>query len=128
VSDDRSYRESNAYRYNRAEASRYGVDVNSLGNVIKLVTTGITLSISYRMAPTTKLILCCATPVNQRSLDQLDQLQIPTNQGSILASNLLSAMQPPKQGIINRKQTERKPLKLMLMSKMVSGRRSYQGH
>ena len=45
VSDDRSL-PGIEWRIdiNRAEASRYGVDVKSLGNVVKLVTTGITLS------------------------------------------------------------------------------------
>jgi len=87
---------------NRAEASRYGVDVNSLGNVIKLVTTGITLSDFLPEGADDKIDIILRYPVNQRSLDQLDQLQIPTNQGSIPASNFITRYAAPKQGVINR--------------------------
>jgi multidrug efflux pump len=87
---------------NREEASRYGVDVNSLGNVIKLVTTGITLSDFLPEGADDKIDIVLRYPVNQRSLDQLDQLQIPTNQGSIPASNFIHRYAAPKQGVINR--------------------------
>ncbi|ETX11581.1 acriflavin resistance protein [Marinomonas ushuaiensis DSM 15871] len=87
---------------NRAEASRYGVDVNSLGNVIKLVTTGITLSDFLPEGADDKIDIVLRYPVNQRSLDQLDHLQIPTNQGSIPASNFITRYAAPKQGVINR--------------------------
>lgn len=87
---------------NREEASRYGVDVNSLGNVIKLVTTGITLSDFLPEGADDKIDIVLRYPVNQRSLDQLDQLQIPTNQGSIPASNFIYRYAAPKQGVINR--------------------------
>ncbi|MDB4837598.1 efflux RND transporter permease subunit, partial [Marinomonas sp.] len=86
----------------RQEASRYGVDVNSLGNVIKLVTTGITLSDFLPEGADDKIDIILRYPVNQRSLEQLDQLQIPTNQGSIPASNFIHRYAAPKQGVVNR--------------------------
>ncbi|MEP3349702.1 MAG: efflux RND transporter permease subunit, partial [Marinomonas sp.] len=103
VNDDRSL-DGIEWRIdiNRAEASRYGVDVNSLGNVIKLVTTGITLSDFLPEGADDKIDIILRYPVNQRSLDQLDQLQIPTNQGSIPASNFITRYAAPKQGVINR--------------------------
>ncbi|WOD09355.1 efflux RND transporter permease subunit [Marinomonas sp. GJ51-6] len=103
VNDDRSL-DGIEWRIdiNRAEASRYGVDVNSLGNVIKLVTTGITLSDFLPEGADDKIDIVLRYPVNQRSLDQLDQLQIPTNQGSIPASNFITRYAAPKQGVINR--------------------------
>ncbi|PYF84670.1 multidrug efflux pump [Marinomonas alcarazii] len=103
VSDDRSL-PGIEWRIdiNRAEASRYGVDVTSLGNVIKLVTTGITLSDFLPDGADDKIDIVLRYPVNQRNLDQLDQLQIPTNQGSIPASNFITRYAAPKQGVINR--------------------------
>ncbi|MCW4628534.1 efflux RND transporter permease subunit [Marinomonas rhodophyticola] len=103
VSDDRSL-PGIEWRIdiNRAEASRYGVDVNSLGNVVKLVTTGITLSDFLPEGADDKIDIVLRYPVNQRSLEQLDQLQIPTNQGSIPASNFIYRYAAPKQGVINR--------------------------
>ncbi len=103
VSDDRSLAGIEwRIDINREEASRYGVDVNSLGNVIKLVTTGITLSDFLPEGADDKIDIVLRYPVNQRSLDQLDQLQIPTNQGSIPASNFIHRYAAPKQGVINR--------------------------
>ncbi|AEF54651.1 efflux RND transporter permease subunit [Marinomonas posidonica] len=103
VSDDRSL-PGIEWRIdiNREEASRYGVDVNSLGNVIKLVTTGITLSDFLPEGADDKIDIVLRYPVNQRSLDQLDQLQIPTNQGSIPASNFIHRYAAPKQGVVIR--------------------------
>ena len=85
-----------------AEASRYGVDVNSLGNVIKLITNGIPLSDFLHEGADDKIDILLRYPTNQRSIEQLDQLQIPTNQGSIPASNFIHHYAAPKQGIINR--------------------------
>lgn len=103
VSDDRSL-PGIEWRVDidRAEASRYGVDVNSLGNVIKLITTGITLSDFLPEGADDKIDIILRYPTNQRSIEQLDQLQIPTNQGSIPASNFIHHYAAPKQGIINR--------------------------
>ncbi|WP_262368504.1 efflux RND transporter permease subunit [Marinomonas sp. IMCC 4694] len=103
VSDDRSLAGIEwRIDINREEASRYGVDVNSLGNAIKLVTTGITLSDFLPEGADDKIDIVLRYPVNQRNLDQLDQLQIPTNQGSIPASNFINRYAAPKQGVINR--------------------------
>ena len=103
VSDDRSL-PGIEWRIdiNREEASRYGVDVNSLGNVIKLVTTGLTLSDFLPEGADDKIDIVLRYPVNQRNLEQLDQLQIPTNQGSIPASNFIKRYAAPKQGVVNR--------------------------
>lgn len=103
VSDDRSL-PGIEWRVDidRAEASRYGVDVNSLGNVIKLITTGITLSDFLPEGADDKIDIVLRYPVNRRSIEQLDQLQIPTNQGNIPASNFIRHYAAPKQGVINR--------------------------
>ncbi|GAB3475368.1 efflux RND transporter permease subunit [Marinomonas epiphytica] len=86
----------------RAEASRYGVDVNMLGNVTKLITTGIVLSDFLPEGADDKIDIVLRYPVAQRNLEQLDQLQIPTNQGSVPASNFIHRYAAPKQGVINR--------------------------
>ncbi|MGR0279879.1 efflux RND transporter permease subunit [Marinomonas dokdonensis] len=86
----------------RAQASLYGVDVNMLGNVTKLVTTGITLSDFLPEGADDKIDIVLRYPVEQRNLEQLDQLQIPTAQGSIPASNFIHRYAAPKQGVVNR--------------------------
>lgn len=86
----------------RAEASRYGVDVNALGNVIKLVTNGITLGDFLPDGADDKIDIVLRYPLNQRSLDQLDQLHIPTAGGSVPISNFVHRYAAPEQGLVNR--------------------------
>ncbi|REG83305.1 efflux RND transporter permease subunit [Marinomonas pollencensis] len=86
----------------RAKASRYGVDMNTLGNVVKLVSNGLILSDFLPEGADDKIDIVLRYPVNQRSLEQLDQLQIPSSQGPIPASNFIQRYAAPKQGVINR--------------------------
>ncbi|MGB3384561.1 MAG: efflux RND transporter permease subunit [Marinomonas sp.] len=86
----------------RAKASRYGVDMNTLGNVVKLVSNGLILSDFLPEGADDKIDIVLRYPVNQRSLEQLDQLQIPSSQGAIPASNFIHRYAGPKQGVINR--------------------------
>ena len=91
----------------RAEASKYGVNVNTLGNVIKLVTTGITLGDFLPEGAEDKIDIVLRYPVNQRTLDQLDELHIPTNQGIVPVSNFVQRYAAPKQGYIHRVEGKR---------------------
>ena len=86
----------------RAKASRYGVDVNTLGSVVKLVTNGLKLSDFLPEGANDKIDIVLRYPVNNRSLEQLDQIQIPSNKGPIPASNFIHRYAAPKQGVINR--------------------------
>lgn len=86
----------------RAKASRYGVDMNTLGNVVKLVSNGLILSDFLPEGADDKIDIVLRYPVNQRSLEQLDKLQIPSSQGPIPASNFIHRYAGPKQGVINR--------------------------
>lgn len=86
----------------RAEASKYDVNVNMLGSIIKLVTTGITLGDFLPEGADDKIDILLRFPVDQRNLDQLDQLHVPTNAGIVPISNFVERKAAPKQGSINR--------------------------
>lgn len=103
VNDDRSL-PGIEYQINidRAQASRYGVDVNTLGNMIKLVTSGITLSDFLPEGADDEIDIVLRYPVNKRSLDQLDNIMIPSNAGAIPVSNFITRQAAAKQGNINR--------------------------
>ena len=103
VSDDRSL-PGIEWRMDidRAEASKFGVDVNMLGNVVKLVTTGITLGDFLPDGADDKIDILLRFPVEQRNLGQLDQLHIPSASGAIPISNFVERHAAPKQGLINR--------------------------
>ena len=86
----------------RTEASRYGVDVGTLGNIIKLVTNGIVLSDFLPEGADDKIDIVVRYPLANRSLDELDKLLIPTERGSIPVSNFITRQAVPKQGQIIR--------------------------
>lgn len=86
----------------RAQASRYGVDVSTLGNVIKLVTNGITVTDFLPEGSDDQIDVTIRYPVNNRSLEQLDNIMIPSNIGPVPVSNFISRKAMEKQGNINR--------------------------
>ncbi|TBR42160.1 efflux RND transporter permease subunit [Marinomonas agarivorans] len=86
----------------RAQASRYGVDVSTLGNVIKLVTNGITVTDFLPEGADDQIDVTIRYPVNNRSLEQLDNIMIPSNVGPIPISNFIDRRAMDKQGNINR--------------------------
>jgi len=86
----------------RAQASRYGVDVSTLGNVIKLVTSGITVTDFLPEGADDQIDIVLRYPVNNRSLEQLDNIMIPSNLGPIPVSNFITRSAVEKQGNINR--------------------------
>ncbi|MBJ7552217.1 efflux RND transporter permease subunit [Marinomonas ostreistagni] len=86
----------------RAEASKFGVNVDMLGNVVKLVTTGITLGDFLPDGAEDKIDIVVRFPTSQRNLEQLDQLHIPTNSGIVPISNFVRTIAAPKQGYIHR--------------------------
>lgn len=103
ISDDRSLPGIEwRLQIDRAEASKYDINVNMLGNVVKLVTTGIKLGDFLPEGADDKIDIMLRFPVNQRTLDQLDHLHIPTGQGIVPISNFVTRYAAPKQGYIHR--------------------------
>ncbi len=103
VNDDRSLPGIEwEIQIDRVQASRYGVDVGTLGNMIKLVTNGIVLSDFLPEGADDKIDIVLRYPINNRSLGQLDTLMIPTSKGSIPISNFITRKAAPKKGNIIR--------------------------
>ncbi len=87
---------------NREEAARYGADVALIGNAIQLVTTGFRLA-GYRPDDATdELDIRIRYPLEQRTLDQISQLRVPTNNGLVPVSNFINVTAAPKTGVIKR--------------------------
>ena len=103
VSDDRSLPGIEwRLEIDRAEASKYNVSVDMLGNVVKLVTTGITLGDFLPDGAQDKIDIVLRFPKSERTLDQLDQLHITTALGIVPISNFVKRVAAPKQGYIHR--------------------------
>ena len=86
----------------RAEASRYGADITTVGSIIQLVTNGIRIG-SYRPDDTDDEVeIRVRYPVGNRSIDQLDRLRVPTERGAVPLSNFVTRLAKPKVGTIQR--------------------------
>lgn len=87
---------------NRTQAGIFGADVTTVGNMVKLVTSGVKVS-SYRPADTDdELDILVRYPRELRTVDQLDQIQIQTAKGSVPASNFIERRAVPQTGTITR--------------------------
>jgi len=89
-------------KVDRAEASRFGADIATVGSVVQLVTNGVRVG-SYRPEDTEDEVeIRVRYPVRDRSIDQLDRLRIPSQQGAVPLSNFVTRLARHKVGTINR--------------------------
>ena len=87
---------------NREEAARYGADVSLIGNAIQLITSGIRLA-GYRPEDASDEIdIRVRYPLEQRTLDEVAQLRVPTTNGMVPVSNFVTLSPAPKTGVIKR--------------------------
>lgn len=87
---------------NRELAARYGADISLLGNAVQMMTNGINIA-SYRPDDTDEeLDIRVRFPVGDRSLDQLDQLRVPTLKGMVSISNFVTLVPAQKTGTLER--------------------------
>ncbi len=68
---------------NRAEAARFGADVSLVGSIIQLVTNGIKLGAFRPDDSDEEIDIRVRFPADQRSLDRLGELRIPTRSGNV---------------------------------------------
>ena len=93
----------------REEAAKYGANISIIGNTIKLLTSGLKLS-EYRPDDSDESIpIFLRLPENQRTIDQLNDIKIPTSSGYVPISNFttIKASQKTSNLVrINSKRTE----------------------
>ncbi|MDH4256092.1 MAG: efflux RND transporter permease subunit, partial [Gammaproteobacteria bacterium] len=86
----------------RAEAARFGADITLVGNMIQLVTNGIKIG-EYRPDDADDEIdIRIRYPYDSRSLAQIDELRIPTNNGLVPISNFVERVPAQKVSTIQR--------------------------
>ncbi len=92
---------------NRELAARYGADISLLGNAVQMITAGIKLT-EYRPDDAEEeLDVRVRFPIQDRHLDQLQQLRINTAKGMIPISNFMQLEAAPKTGTLKRVGGER---------------------
>lgn len=94
--------------FDRTEASRHGVSIDSLGNMVKLLTAGVSIS-DYRPNDTDdELDIRLRFPSDQRNLDRLEELRVPTAAGEYVPLSVFARLVPKsKGGDIERKDGQR---------------------
>jgi multidrug efflux pump len=86
----------------RAQAGRFGADVTTVGQMIKLVTNGIKVG-EYRPDDADEEIeIRVRYPSDERNINQLDQIRVMTAQGLVPISNFVSRSAVAKTGTIKR--------------------------
>ena len=89
-------------KVNRKQASKFGANISSIGNVIKLSTNGIKLG-EYRPDDTSESIpLYLRYPQEGRTLDMLQNLRVNTQYGLVPISNFVEIVPKNRTGNIIR--------------------------
>ncbi|WPL17859.1 Multidrug transporter MdtC [Thiorhodovibrio winogradskyi] len=89
-------------RVDRERAARDGANIALLGNAVQMLTQGILLS-EYRPDDSDDEVdIRVRFPFNDRHLDQLDTLTVPTAGGMVPISNFVSLTPAPKVGTLHR--------------------------
>ncbi|MCC6599020.1 MAG: efflux RND transporter permease subunit [Alphaproteobacteria bacterium] len=87
---------------NREQAARYGADVTTLGSAVQMLTTGLKLAEYQPDDADEELDIRLRFPAEERSLDQLSQLRVPTRLGHIPVDNFITFDMAQKIGNITR--------------------------
>ena len=86
----------------KAEAAKYGASATSVGAALQLVTNGVKIS-EYRPNDTDKSVdLILRFPEDKRTLDDIEELRINTQVGSVPIGNFVSRTPSPRVGQLNR--------------------------
>lgn len=89
-------------KVNRSEAARFGADVSLLGQAIQLLTQGITVA-DYRPDDADGAVdIRVRFPSQDRTLEELESLRVPTSAGLVPISNFVTFEPAPRTGTIRR--------------------------
>jgi multidrug efflux pump len=89
-------------KVDRAEAARFGADISLVGAMVQLVTNGIKIG-EYRPDDSDDEIdIRVRYPEGSRSLAQIDELRIPSDQGPVPISTFIERVPAQKVGTIRR--------------------------
>ncbi|MDP6067751.1 MAG: efflux RND transporter permease subunit [Alphaproteobacteria bacterium] len=86
----------------RAQAGRFSADIATVGNMVKLVTNGIKVD-EYRPDDSDEEVeIRVRYPLDERNINQLDQLRIRTPDGLVPISNFVTRSPKAKTGTVKR--------------------------
>ncbi len=91
----------------RAQASKFGIDISLIGDYVRMVTNGLKVTDYRPDGAEDEVDIVIRHSEAVRTLDQLDEIRIETNQGSVPITNFVQRVPQPAVGTINRKDQHR---------------------
>lgn len=89
-------------RVDRAQASKFGIDIRSVGDMVKMVTNGLKFS-TYRPDNADEEVdIIARYPDDYRTLEQLDRITVNTPEGTVPVGAFVEREPQPKTGEIRR--------------------------
>lgn len=86
----------------RAQAAKFNVDIALIGNYIRMLTNGMTVG-TYRPDESDEEVdIVVRLPRDNRTLDQMDQMRVKTEKGTIPLSNFVTRTAVPRVALIRR--------------------------
>lgn len=86
----------------RAQAAKFGADVQTIGSFVQMVTKGLKIS-DYRPDDSDEEIdIVARYPIDNRTMDQLDRIRVSTSMGLVPLSSFVTRTAEQKTGILNR--------------------------
>ncbi|MAZ76214.1 MAG: MFS transporter [Micavibrio sp.] len=86
----------------RAQASKFGIDISLIGDYIRMITNGLKVSDYRPDGAEDEVDIVIRHSVGERTLDRLDQVRIETASGSVPITNFVNRVPKPAVGTINR--------------------------
>lgn len=86
----------------RAQASKFGIDISLIGDYIRMVTNGLKVTDYRPDGAEDEVDIVIRHSVSERTLDQLDKIRIESAGGSVPISNFVKRIPKPAVGTINR--------------------------
>ena len=90
-------------KVDREEAARFGASVSAVGDMVKMVTNGVTISDYVPEGADDKVDIRLRYPVDARNFDRLLELRLPVEGNSVPLNNFVSFEPKNKQSEIARK-------------------------
>ena len=89
-------------RVDRAQASRFGADIVTVGSAVQLVTNGIKVGEIRPDDADDEIDIRIRYPRDERNINQLDELRVQTKYGMVPISNFVTRKPKPKVSKIKR--------------------------
>ncbi|MBT3533087.1 MAG: efflux RND transporter permease subunit, partial [Rhodospirillaceae bacterium] len=94
-------------KVDRPQAGRFNADILTVGKAVQLVTNGIKVG-EYRPDDAEEEVeIRIRFPIQDRTIEQLDQLRVETNRGQVPISNFVTRTPQQRSGLLKRSDGQR---------------------